>query len=57
MQENYVHATVGYQTPDEELDLDYCREAVAMEVPMHSAIPDSAGTMRVFLLKRYGGEV
>ncbi len=25
MQENYVHATVGYQTPDEELDLDYCR--------------------------------
>ena len=32
MQENYVHATVGYQTPDEELDLDYCREAVAMEV-------------------------
>ncbi len=28
LQEGYIHATVGYQTPDEELDLDYCKEAV-----------------------------
>ncbi len=28
LQEGYIHPTVGYQTPDEELDLDYCKEAV-----------------------------
>ena len=28
LQEGYIHATVGYQTPDEECDLDYCKEAV-----------------------------
>ena len=58
MQENYVHATVGYQTPDEELDLDYCREAVAMEVPY--ALSNSlgfGGHNASLLLKRYGGEV
>lgn len=27
LQEGYLHPTVGYQVPDEELDLDYCREA------------------------------
>ena len=57
MQENYVHATVGYQTPDEELDLDYCREAVAMEVPY--ALSNSlgfGGHNASLLLKRYGGE-
>lgn len=27
LQEGYLHPTVGYQIPDEELDLDYCREA------------------------------
>ena len=26
LQEGYIHATVGYETPDEELDLNYCRE-------------------------------
>ena len=58
MQENYVHATVGYQTPDEELDLDYCREVVAMEVPY--ALSNSlgfGGHNASLLLKRYGGEV
>ena len=57
MQENYVHATVGYQTPDEELDLDYCRDAVAMEVPY--ALSNSlgfGGHNASLLLKRYGGE-
>lgn len=28
LQEGYIHQTVGYQTPDEEIDLDYCKEAV-----------------------------
>ena len=28
LQEGYIHPTVGYQTPDEEIDLDYCKEAV-----------------------------
>lgn len=25
LQEGYIHATAGYTTPDEELDLDYCK--------------------------------
>lgn len=24
--EGYLHQTVGYETPDEEMDLDYCKE-------------------------------
>lgn len=27
LEEGYIHRTVGYQIPDEELDLDYCKEA------------------------------
>lgn len=27
VQEGYLHATVGYQIPDEECDLDYCKDA------------------------------
>lgn len=34
IQDSFVHATVGYTTPDEELDLDYCKEAVQMDVPV-----------------------
>ncbi|MBQ8592174.1 MAG: beta-ketoacyl-ACP synthase II [Lachnospiraceae bacterium] len=41
IEESFVHATVGYQTPDEELDLDYCKEAVCMEVPY--ALSNSLG--------------
>lgn len=26
--EGFLHATAGYETPDEELDLDYCKEPV-----------------------------
>ena len=29
---DFLHATVGYTTPDEEIDLDYCKEAVKMDV-------------------------
>lgn len=32
VQEDYIHATVGYKIPDEELDLDYCKEAVKTKV-------------------------
>ena len=32
LQEGYIHATVGYQIPDEECDLDYCREAAEEEI-------------------------
>lgn len=31
LQEGYIHPTVGYQTQDEEIDLDYCKEAVTGE--------------------------
>lgn len=41
IQESYVHATVGYTTPDEELDLDYCKEAAEMEIPY--ALSNSLG--------------
>jgi len=32
LQEGYIHRTVGYQVPDEELDLDYCREAAELDI-------------------------
>lgn len=56
IQENYVHATVGYRTPDEEIDLDYCKEAVEMEVPY--ALSNSlgfGGHNASLLLKKYNG--
>lgn len=31
IEEGYIHRTVGYQVPDEECDLDYCKEAVEGE--------------------------
>lgn len=31
LEEGYIHPTVGYKVPDEELDLDYCKEAVSGE--------------------------
>lgn len=54
IQEGYVHATVGYTTPDEELDLDYCKEAVSMDVPY--ALSNSlgfGGHNASLLLKKY----
>lgn len=32
LEAGYLHATVGYTTPDEEIDLDYCKEAGEMDV-------------------------
>lgn len=54
IEENYVHATVGYETPDEELDLDYCKEGVQMDVPY--ALSNSlgfGGHNASLLLKKY----
>ncbi len=32
LEEGYIHRTVGYQIPDEECDLDYCKDAVEMDL-------------------------
>ena len=56
MEEGYIHATVGYETLDEELDLDYCKEAVAMEIPY--ALSNSlgfGGHNASILVKKYVG--
>ena len=56
MEQDFVHATVGYTTPDEELDLDYCKEAVAMEIPY--ALSNSlgfGGPNASILVKKYVG--
>jgi 3-oxoacyl-[acyl-carrier-protein] synthase II len=39
--EGYIHQTVGYQVPDEECDLDYCKEAV--EGDFRYALSNSLG--------------
>ncbi|WP_304678421.1 hypothetical protein [uncultured Limosilactobacillus sp.] len=31
LEEGYLHKTVGYTEPDEEIDLDYCKEPVTGE--------------------------
>ena len=41
LQEGYIHRTVGYQIPDEECDLNYCKEAV--EAPIKYALSNSLG--------------
>lgn len=41
MEAGYVHATAGYQVPDEECDLDYCKESVSMQIPY--ALSNSLG--------------
>ena len=40
--ENYIHPTVGYEIPDEELDLDYTKEAVTDRKVMY-ALSNSLG--------------
>lgn len=56
LQEGYIHPTVGYQTPDEEIDLDYCKEAVEGEFTY--ALSNSlgfGGHNASILVKRYEG--
>ena len=55
MEENFIHKTVGYETPDEELDLDYCREVYEEEIPY--ALSNSlgfGGHNASILIGRYG---
>ena len=41
MEEGFIHRTAGYETPDEELDLNYCREAYQEDIPY--ALSNSLG--------------
>jgi 3-oxoacyl-[acyl-carrier-protein] synthase II len=41
IEEGYIHRTVGYDTPDEEIDLNYCKEPYEEEVPY--ALSNSLG--------------
>jgi 3-oxoacyl-[acyl-carrier-protein] synthase II len=41
IEEGYIHATVGYETPDDEMDLDYCRNPYTEAVPY--ALSNSLG--------------
>jgi len=41
IEEGFLHKTVGYTTPDEELDLNYCKESYTQEVPF--ALSNSLG--------------
>lgn len=41
MENGFIHKTVGYETPDEEMDLDYCKEAYEEAVPY--ALSNSLG--------------
>lgn len=41
LEEGYIHKTVGYETPDEEMDLDYVKEAVNEEI--NYALSNSLG--------------
>ncbi len=41
IEEGYIHKTVGYETPDEEMDLNYCKQAYNEEVPY--ALSNSLG--------------
>lgn len=41
LEEGYIHATVGYQVPDEECDLDCCKEPV--EENIRYALSNSLG--------------
>lgn len=41
MEAGFIHKTVGYETPDEEIDLDYCKEPYEEEIPY--ALSNSLG--------------
>ncbi len=56
MEDGFIHKTVGYETPDEEMDLDYCKEAYKEEIPY--ALSNSlgfGGHNASILIGRYGG--
>lgn len=41
MEAGFIHKTVGYEMPDEEIDLDYCKEPYEEEIPY--ALSNSLG--------------
>lgn len=41
MEAGFIHQTLGYETPDEEIDLNYCREPYQEEIPY--ALSNSLG--------------
>lgn len=56
IEEGFIHRTVGYETPDEELDLNYCQKSYEEEVPY--ALSNSlgfGGHNASILLKKYTG--
>lgn len=56
LEEGYLHQTVGYTTPDEEIDLDYCKEPVTGDFKY--ALSNSlgfGGHNASILLKKYEG--
>lgn len=52
--EGYIHPTVGYKVPDEECDLDYCKEAVTgeFEYAMSNSL-GFGGHNACILIKKY----
>ena len=58
IQEGYIHPTVGYQVPDEELDLNYV-PGDAIQEPVEYALSNSlgfGGHNASILVKRYREE-
>lgn len=56
IEDGYIHATAGYQIPDEECDLDYCREPVHTELTY--ALSNSlgfGGHNATIIVKKYEG--
>jgi len=57
IQDQYIHATAGYTTPDEEIDLDYCKEPYQEEV--RHALSNSlgfGGHNATLIVSKYMGE-
>lgn len=54
LEEGYIHPTVGYKVPDEECDLDYCKEAVTgeFEYAMSNSL-GFGGHNACILIKKY----
>lgn len=42
IENSFIHQTIGYTTPDEECDLDYCTDA-PVEMPVNAALSNSLG--------------
>jgi 3-oxoacyl-[acyl-carrier-protein] synthase II len=56
LQEGYIHQTVGYQVPDEECDLNYCKESCTED--FEYALSNSlgfGGHNASILVKKYHG--